>query len=366
MQKNFGASIISVRKRLSKMKKGKKILIVILGALFLTGCSHIANRAGYQKVEVAQAQIERLKVESVRALAAKEAEIKQGLSQVIDNQGIQIQNAANSLWGAKLTRPLYTEETRVMLITFNRIDEAMAALGVGPTLEAMRVEQERLVKELDEKQTSLAELQRAHNDVVKEKEGLVAETALSKEQVILLEAEKIRIQKEYDDNIILAQGELSKLQDKLLDAEGIAKARHEAIEKNKRLAMSVLGVLSIVGLFIGLYLPLLKKQAFTFSAITGAGAILIIFMQPSHFAVLFTIAIILGLYFLFRKVGVISQSAANSFNAIQEFKEKEPEKYKALKPILVEYNKKYTKNGKTEDERVTGYVEEVLRDYEKI
>jgi len=348
------------------MKKGKKISVIMLGALLFTGCSHIANRAGYQKVEVAQAQIEQLKVESVRAVAAKEAEIKQGLSQVVDNQGIQIQSAANSLWGAKLTRPLYEEENRVTLITFNRIDEAMAALGVSPTLEAMRIEQERLVRELDEKQTSLAELQRVHSDVMKEKEGLVAETALSKEQVILLEAEKLKIQKEYDDKIILAQGELSKLQDKLLDAEGIAKARHEAIEKNKRLAMSVLGVLSVAALFIGLYLPLLKKQAFTFSAITGAGAILIIFIQPLHFAIIFTIAIILGLYFLFRKVGVISQSAANSFNAIQEFKETQPEKYKALKPILIEYNKKYTKNGKVEDEESTGYVEEVLKNYEKI
>jgi len=348
------------------MKKGKKILIVILGALLLTGCSHIANRAGYQKVEVARAEIERIKIEGTQAVAAKEAEIKQGLSQVINNQGAQIQSAANSLWGAKLTRPLYEEENRVTLITFNRIDEAMAALGVSPTLEAMRAEQERLVKELDEKQTSLAELQRVHGEVVKEKEGLVTETALSKEQVILLEAEKIKIQKEYDDKIISAQGELSQLQDKLLDAEGIAKARHEAIEKNKRLAMSVLGVLSVAALFIGLYLPLFKKQAFTFSAITGAGAILIIFMQPLHFTIIFTIAIILGLYFLFRKVGIISQSSANAFNAIQEFKETQPEKYKALKPILEEYNKKYVKDDKVEDKEATGYIKEVLRHYEKI
>jgi len=53
-------------------------------------------------------------------------------------------------------------------------------------------------------------------------------------------------------------------------------------------------------------------------------------------------------------------------NSTQEFKDNHPDKYESLRPILEEYNKKYTNDGKVEDVAVTGYVKEVLRDYEKL
>jgi hypothetical protein len=230
----------------------------------------------------------------------------------------------------------------------------------------MKIEQDRLVKELDEKLTSLSELKRAHEETVKEKEGLVSATELAKNQVKILEEEKKKKELEYKNAIIAEQDKLSKLQDKLLDAEAIAKARHEAIEANKRLLMIALGVLSIVGLVIAIYLPLFKNQGFTFAGITGAGAILVPFVQPFHFAIVFTLALLIGIYVIFKKVGIISQGAANSFNSIQEYKEKNPTEYEKLRPILEEYNKKYVGNEKVEDKAVTGYIKEVLKDYEKI
>lgn len=347
----------------------KKIFLSILLLFALSSCNYVATKTGYQKVEDARVEIEKIKQAGAIAIEKKEEEIKGKLSEVIDKQIIQLQSAANSLHGASLTRPLYEKETRVMLITFNRIEEAKAALGVGPTLEAMKFEQDRLIKELDEKQTSLADLKKTHDDVIREKEGLVAEVKLTKEQVAKLEKEKVDIQNSSKDQIILEQNKLSNLQDTLLDAEGVKKKQQEYIESNKRLLMISLGVLSIVGLVIALYLPLFKKQAFTFSSITGAGAILIPFVQPLHFFIVFTLALLIGLYFIFRKVGIISQSSANAFNAIQDYKDKEPEKYESLRPILEEYNKKYVggdKVEKVEDKAVTSYIKEVLKDYEKI
>jgi len=347
------------------MKMSQRIIICTL-LLTLTSCNYVANKTGYKKVEEARAEIAKIEEAGRKAVEAKEIEIKNKLTEVIDKQGVQIQKSANSLYAASLTRPLYPEETRVVILTFNRIDEAKSALGLPPTLEAMKVEQERLVKELDEKQTSLTDLKKEHEKVVSANEILVTATKLSKEQVDLLEAEKVKIANDSKDAIIAEGKKLSTLQDKLLDAEGIKKAQLAYIEQNKRLFMAGLGILSVAALFIGLYLPLFKKQAFTFSAICGGGAIAVLFMQPWHFTIVFIIAILLGLYFIFRKVGVVSQSASNVINSVQEFKEKHSEKYESLRPILEEYNKTYTKDGKVEDVAATGYIKEVLRDYEKI
>lgn len=344
-----------------------KKIILISCLLFLTSCNYVASRTGYQSVEKAKQELAQMEEAGRKAVEAKEAEIKNKLEEVIKKQVAQIQQAANNLYGASLTRPLYEQETRVLLITFNRIDEAKSALGVGPTLEAMKQEQERLVKELDEKQTSLADLKKAHEKIVYANEKLVEETKTSKELITALENEKTKIEKDTKDAIIAKGKDLSALQEKLTNAETINKEQLAYIEKNKRLAMSVLGVISIAGLFIGLYLPLFKKQAFTFSAITGAGGVAVIFVTPLHFAIVFSIAILIGLYFLFRKVRIVSQSAANVINGVQEFKENHAEKYESLRPILEEYNKTYTKDGKkVEDVATTGYIKEVLRDYEKI
>lgn len=344
----------------------KKVLLVSILVFLLTGCNYVATKSGYQKVEVAKEQVEKIKAEAATALSQKENEIKSQYATIVTNQGKQLQSAANSLYGATLIRPYFTEETRPLILVYNRIDEAKAAIGLSPTLEAMKIEQERLLVELDETKTSLEQLKRSHEEKVKENEVLVKETELSKEQLAVLEREKEKIRAEYDEKIKIEQGLVIKLQENLMDAGEENKRKQEYIEKNKRLAMSVLGILSIASLIIGVYLPLFKKQAFTISGITGAGAILITFLQPIHFTILFTLGILIGLGFLFKKVGIVSQSSANAFNAIQEFKEKEPEKYKALKPILEEYNKKYAGDEKVEDRAVTGYIKEVLKDYEKI
>jgi hypothetical protein len=342
-----------------------KKLLFISCLLILSGCNYIATRGGYQKVESARAEIEKVKNESIAAIDRKEAEITKKLTEVISNQQVQMQKSANSLFAASLVRPFFPEETRPLILVFNRIDEAKSALGVGPTLEAMKVEQERLVVELDEKKTSLADLKKQHEKIIKDNEDLVEITKLSEEQVELLKEQKKKIEEIANKKIITKQAELSLLQDKFLDSETINKEQLAYIEKNKRLAMSVLGILSVAGLFIGLYLPLFKKQAFTFSAICGAGSIAIIFITPIYFAIVFTIAILFGLFFIFKKVGIVSQSAANSINTLHEFEEKHPKEYALLHPIKEEYNKKYAGISKVEDHAVLNYQREVLKDYER-
>lgn len=344
----------------------RKVLFASILVFLLTGCNYVATKSGYQKVEVAKEQVEKIKTEAATVLSQKENEIKSQYATIVTNQTRQLQSAANSLYGAGLIRPYFPEETRPLIMVYNRVDEAKAAIGLAPTAEAMKIEQERLLAELDETKTTLEQLKKTHEEKVKENEVLVKATKLSKEQLAALEKEKERVRAEYDEKIKAEQGQVIKLQEGLMDASEENKRKQEYIEKNKRLAMSVLGVLSIASLIVGVYLPLFKKQAFTISAITGAGAILIIFLQPVHFAVIFTLGILIGLGFLFRKVGIVSQSSANAFNAIQEFKENEPEKYESLRPILEEYNKRYVGNEKVEDKAVTSYIKEVLKDYEKI
>ena len=73
------------------------------------------------------------------------------------------------------------------------------------------------------------------------------------------------LEKKHEIEIQKAQKDLINLQKANLSEKEENEKKTAYIESNKRLLMISLGVLSVAGLLVGLYLPLLKKQAFIFS-----------------------------------------------------------------------------------------------------
>lgn len=345
----------------------KMFAVMVITACF-TSCNYIAKKSGYEQVTVARAEIEKMQREASMAIEKKEVEVKQELNKVIVAKSSQIQGAANSLHGFTLVKPYLKPETRPLLIAFNRVDEALASLGVGPTLEAIKMEQERLVRELDETLTSFSDLKKLHEDKLKENESLVAATSKHIEQVAKLESEKVTIKEDAAREIAAKQHALIDVQDSLMDSERQKSEQREYIESNKRLLMISLGSLSILGLAAAIFLPLFKSQCFTFSGVCGAGAILIPFVLPVHFAIIFGAAFILSLLWLFMKFFVSNKTNQNVINGIQEFRESFPKEYSNLKPILAEFNKKYSGAGveKVEDKAVTNHINSILKDYDRV
>jgi hypothetical protein len=341
--------------------------LLFLPLLILTGCQTTFDKVGYVRKDKLEEQIEFIKAENAKALANKEVEIKSSLKEVIEGKNAQIQKASNSLYGASLTRPYFKDEPRPLLIIFNRVDEAKSALGVGPTLEAMHLEQERLIKELDETLTSIEELKTTHAAEIKKNEQLVIETQSHLLRVTELEKEKERIKQDGLDKLLNKQEELNKLNDQLLAKEKLNAEYKKYIEKNKRDMMIALGACSLIGLIVAIYIPLFRKKAGYFAAITGGAAICIPFIQQSHINIGLGLGVLYIAYLVIKDQLVSHKTNENLINAVQEIKDLKPNLYKdEIKPLLDEWNKKYLSDGtKVDDKAVVKHIDEILRDYEK-
>lgn len=346
------------------MNKLPLILLPII--LLFSGCQTTLDKVGYVKKDKLIQQIEQVKAENLKTLDAKEREIKTALGEVIKGKDAQIQSASNSLHGATLTRPYFKEESRPLMIVFNRVDEAKSALGVGPTLEAMRIEQDRLIRELDETLTSIEQLKSNHEAVIKKNTELVIETESHLARVTELEQEKERIRQEGIDKLLAKQNEMNELNDKLLAQEKINSEDKKYIEKNKRDMMIALGLASLVGLAIAIYVPLFRKKAGYFAAITGGAAVCIPFIQQSHINIGLGLGLLYVAYLVIKDNLISHKTNENLVNFVQDVKDDKPEVYKEIKPLLTEWNTKYDGAGnKIEDTKVVNHIEEILHDYER-
>jgi hypothetical protein len=343
-----------------------KFIFILFFLFGFSGCSTIAERAGYIEKAKLEQTIAQLTQEREVALNNKESEIKAELNRVISSKDSQLQSASNSLYATSLVKPYFKDETRPLVILFNRIDEAKAALGVGPTIEAMRAEQERLVRELDETLTSMEELKGAHDAKVKENESLVAQTLEKEAAVKRLEEEKEVIERAANEEIQKIQGELNDKNNELIAKERENSKITQYIEANKRLIMSVCGLVALGSLAGAIFSPLFKKELGIFAGVTGAIAISVPFVQPLHIGIVFALVLIYVFVKIERKGAVSLKTNENLINAIQSIKENKPDLYDAeIKPELTEWNKTYRGDEKIEDKVVTKHIDDILRDYER-
>lgn len=356
----------TIEKGIGVTKDMNKV-ILIFSLLFLTGCQTTFDKVGYVKKDKLIEQIEQVKADNLKALAEKEREIKNALESVIEGKNAQLQSAANSVWAADNAFRFYKAPERLDIIINNRVTEALAALGLGPTLEAVQLENTRLTKELDEKLTSLEDLRNTNEEIKKENTELVIETESQLARVAELEKEKEKIKQDGIDKLLLKQDELNRLNDKIINAEKQSSEDKKYIEKNKRLIMGTLGLLSIAALFIAIYIPVYRKESGYFAAITGGVAIAIPFLQSWHVNIALLIGLAYIAYLIIRKQVISHKTNENLVNFVQDVKESKPDLYKnELKPLLGEWNTKYLKDGsKVEDKKITEHIEEILKDYER-
>ena len=340
--------------------------ILLSFALLTGGCQSFLDKAGYVKRDAVQEEINKIQAINKIALEKKEAEIKGSINDVILNKDNQLQSAANSVWAADNAFKFYQSPARLDIIINNRIKEALASLGLGPTLEAVNQENIRLTRELDEKLTSLEDLKKTNEEIIKKNAELVAATKEKEELVKKIEAEKIEMQRAGNERLFDKQQELNTLNNKLIDQEKANAQDKKYIESNKRLIIITLGICSIIGLFVAIYLPVFRKESGYFAAITGGIALGVPFIQPLHINIILLCGLAYVAFLIIKKHNTSHKTNENLVNALQDVKDDKPELYNQLKPILSEWNTKYSKNGKkVEDPTVIKHIEQILKDYER-
>jgi len=348
-----------------------KFVPLVFIILLLSGCESVWLGKSYVRKDRVVASISELKAQQANVLDAKEREIKSELNLVINGKMAQIQRAANSLYSADIAFGFYKEPTRLDNIIHNRVLESSAALGVGPTLEAIKEENMRLKIELDENLTSIEQLRTTHEAKIKENSALVELTKKHELAVIALEKEKVKIKDEFTAQIDKKQEELNRINDQLLVSERKSSDERKIFEKNKKIIASITSILAIACIVGSFYSPIGKDKLAMGAGLFGLISIGIMLVAPIHVAIFFGIVSLVGGIWAIKHFGLLDRTNSNLIGFIQHKRDSDPELYEnKFKEDLAEWNSKYKKvKGKIEkvkDAAVEKYIEGKLIEKEKI
>jgi len=355
-------------------------VLCIVSFLFLnTSCvtSDAAKlKEEYVKKSEVQKQIDELNKKHSEELEKATADISKTKDTVISGQDTQLQTVADSLYGANLAFNFYTppEPSRVDLIVNNRVNEAAAATGKKATAEAMERENERLKKELDEKITSLEDLRKKHEEVVKTNTDLAKQTEADKKELT-------RLQKELADTNLRHATELAEKQKEVIarqetinkmekDRADDRDARQKLEREIKIKAIAVCGILALLCVAGAIWMPAFKSKFVTGAATFGGCAAAILYVQPWMVAAVVGVVVIGMIVKMSMEHHAVDKTATNLVAFVEDQKKSNPSAFD--KETLKNYNGKYdtdSKTGKTTvvpDPAVEKVIEQKLRESNRI
>lgn len=352
------------------MKNLKRILLStsLIFSLGFTSCITIP----YESKKKVEQKLEALKVEHATKLTEEVSKISVQKGQVIFAQENQMQAAANSLYGANLAFDYYINPTRLDFIINNRVNEAVTAIDLKPTYEAIVEQTERLRNELDETKTSMEQLRLNHAQAVEENKLIAEEKTKQQALVVALEKNLRDVNDEYTKKINDTQNELNALNNTIITQERKRADEQASRERLLRNLMIVCGSLTIIFLFAAFYSPVEKKTLGLIATITGGVTIAIPFIETWMIVVAGGIILAAIIAKILYNLNISKKVNSNLVNAIQDTREAMPEVYeKTLKPSLREWNTLYVakSNGKIEkenDSEVEKHVNQILIDNNRL
>ena len=350
-----------------------KMMVLACALTFSPGCSLIQNALtkDYVKKTDVVAQIDALNKKHDSDLKAVEDKISGQKDTVISRLDGQLQTTANTLYGASEPFILYTAPTRLDYIIHNHVTEAQAVVGKSPTAEAIATQNEDLKKQLDEKQTTLAQLQQEHQQTLIANTQLASQADQAKKDLEIAKAAELVVQNGYIDQNAKLQKDLKTVNDNI-QADLVKKAADAAsIEKMKMKMIIICGAASLLALLGAIYSPIFKEGLIIIAVVLGGIALAIPFIQ-SWMIVTAGLVILAGMivWFLY-KHNIATKAAENAINTIEEAKTKmAPEAAAALTTTQVDWNTKYAKDGsavvKETDPAVDSFVSDVKAKFGKI
>ena len=350
------------------MRLSPRLILFTLAACFaFTGCQYIPIAKDYRNVKDVQIQLDKLYADHQIALAANTVAVENKMNELLAQKDAQLQGAADSLYGAGEAFKYYLTPVRLDIIIHNRVEEAQAAVGRAPTFAAIQKENARLLTELDETKTSLAQLQKTHTDEV------AAKTKLSEDA--------IRIQKELEgvkqaklDAEVEFNAKNKLLSDKLRTANSIVqsdlrqKADDQAsIERIKMKMITACGIGALLCVLGAIYLPgNLRGGAIVLGVVLGGAAMAIPFIEGWMVAagILVTVLGVFAYFGIQHKTVVTANT--NLISAIQDTKDSAtPNSPATLMENVQAWNTKYVKDASGKivsvpDTKVESYIQKTL------
>lgn len=346
------------------MKKIILICILCISAFAFSGCQTTDtafNKLGYEKIAAANTQIDQVKKDTDTKVQQINDQLKAQEKIDLDLQLSQMQKAVDELFGANYDFSLILNPNRSDIVINKHVTAATDYLHVAPSPEAIQQQIDLSKKELDEKNTTLADLQKRYDSLKSDADQISQQKQQAETNIKTLQdtQEKIKTDAQTQiDNIqkakdIATQDVLNKSQQALDDQKAKdAAAKQASIDKLKRLIMYATGSLALIFMILAIFVPLLKSETIMAAIILGAVTIAIPFIQPWMINIVFFILLAAALawgasvYFKHHKLNqqLIKENtiSTNLVNAIQDVKEKVPETYtKDVAPALKEWNTKY-------------------------
>jgi hypothetical protein len=238
----------------------------------------------------------------------------------------------------------------------------------------MERENERLKKELDEKITSLEDLRKKHEEVVKTNTDLATQTEIYK-------TELARLQKELADTNLRHATELSEKQKEMIARQEtinkMEKERADDREARQKLereikikAIAVCGILALLCVVGAIWMPAFKSKFATGAATFGGCAAAILYVQPWMVAAGVGVVVIGMIVKMSMEHHAVDKTATNLVAFVEDQKKSNPTAFD--KETLKNYNGKYETDsvtGKTTvvaDPDVENVIEQKLRESNRI
>lgn len=325
----------------------KFILLSIYLCLFLTGCgTRIGELVTGKNAKLAE--IEQLKAEYSADTAKRVKEVAEAKDLVIQGKDKQIERGAQAMYAADLTFHTIPKPIRTDILVNQYVNEGWTALGKAmPDAATMVQINERLQRELDEKQTSLEQLQKNHQIAVTENQKLVDATKAWEEKLKAAEKQQEVAAKKYQDQIGVKQAEVIGLQEKIIALEKERADTQASIQAIKMKLCMITGALALACLAGSIWSPVFKEKFAVGAAAFGLLSLGILYIQPWHIGVAAGVALLGFAVWMTRDHFKEKEAATDVYRAIESIKNKSKETYNTLiKPELKQWIVKYDTKGK--------------------
>lgn len=329
------------------MKKIALCLLFIV-AVFGVGCQNY----GFIKKDEFDKKIDAVKTELADKLEGKNQEIIKEQTALIRYKDGMAKDAAGFLYGALAANYLRVNPDRIDYIQRVRMEAAFAKLP-SPDAQVLLDERKALTTELDEKNTTLAQLEKKYKDKEDEAKKQKEIIAAKEKDIQDKEAEKTKLVKDAADKTeALRKAQHEKDQEIIAKQTEDLKAK-EAREKQIRI---LIYIFTGVGVAAGIAAYLLKSLELGGVAAIAIGlAVLVAVMEP--WQLIASILAMFGLIWLgfYRKYRREKSTKENVIGAVQEAKQMASEEYKnILQPKLKEWF--------AQDKKGEKHVEETLKE----
>jgi hypothetical protein len=344
----------------------KFILFALFSLFLLSGCNLIDKYAlskGYRKADDISKEITSIKEQHAKDVTSQQAALMSKYDSLLASLNQADQSAANALYGADFTYRTISKPSRTDVITNNFVTEGWAALGNKmPDYETMKVVNERVKRELDETQTSMAQLMAAHSQVIEQNKVLASNVDKKSEELTTLKNAIKESELKYNQALAVKQGDLNVALGKINELERQRADDKEQVAATKWKMISVVGVLSLICAAGAIWSPVWKSKFIIASVVLGIVALGINFIQPWMLGAAAGAAILLVAIYVVYEHHKADKALTGVVGAVQSVKDGSKEVYDTyIRTALDEWLTKYDKTGnKVPDKAAQSVIETKL------